>query len=119
MHSIWFAGEISPIGEELRLCSFSYFYNIAHISAPTVKLTYEKQTLIMRLLHTTSLNINEFYGNSIPPYAILSHRWENEEVSFQDLRGDKAAKMAGYGKIRGCCAQAANDGWEYAVGLFI
>jgi hypothetical protein len=69
----------------------------------------------MRLLHTTRLELEEFYGSNIPPYAILSHRWENEEVSFQDLQQGKAVGKAGYGKILGCCAQAVKDGWEYAV----
>lgn len=40
----------------------------------------------MRLLNTTSLTLHEFFGNSIPSYAILSHRWEDEEVTFQDLQ---------------------------------
>ncbi|KAI8282315.1 hypothetical protein K4K60_003645 [Colletotrichum sp. SAR11_57] len=33
----------------------------------------------MRLLHTTTLDLNEFIGD-VPPYAILSHTWENDEA---------------------------------------
>ncbi|KAK4934916.1 hypothetical protein LTR10_023926 [Elasticomyces elasticus] len=40
----------------------------------------------MRLLHTTELVLKEFFDNSIPnDYAILSHRWEEEEMSLQDF----------------------------------
>ena len=66
----------------------------------------------MRLLHTSSLELKEFYG-SIPPYAILSHTWESEEVSYQDLPQEYAREKKGYLKIRSCCDQAANDGFEY------
>ncbi len=37
---------------------------------------------IMRLIHTSKLELHEFFGDAIPPYAILSHYWEDEEVSF-------------------------------------
>jgi hypothetical protein len=48
-------------------------------------------------------------------YAILSHTWGAEEVSFQDLRGPRGIiqDFAGYKKIRRCCAQAASDGFKY------
>jgi hypothetical protein len=68
----------------------------------------------MRLLDTSTIKLHEFHGNAIPEYAILSHRWETEEVSFQNLRNGSAAYMTGYQKIKQCCAQAALDGCEYA-----
>ena len=68
----------------------------------------------MRLLNTFTLSLREFVGDNIPSYAILSHRWEGEEVTFQDLQSGKGPEMAGYSKIRGCCAQAALDGFDYA-----
>ena len=42
----------------------------------------------MYLLDTSTLKLHYFIGKkNIPPYAILSHRWEEEEeVSFKDLR---------------------------------
>ena len=39
----------------------------------------------MRLLHTTRLTLEEFFDNKISPYAILSHRWEADELSLQDF----------------------------------
>ncbi|KAL2071100.1 hypothetical protein VTL71DRAFT_12335 [Oculimacula yallundae] len=68
----------------------------------------------MRLLNTTTIELEEYIGESIPSYAILSHRWEGEEVTFQDLREGRGENMAGYSKITGCCRQAKIDGWGYA-----
>lgn len=70
---------------------------------------------IMRLLHTTTFKLHEFFGNQIPYYAILSHRWGIDEVTFQDLQQGGGRSMAGWAKIAGCCAQARKEGWKYAV----
>ncbi|KAF4635701.1 hypothetical protein G7Y89_g2394 [Cudoniella acicularis] len=66
----------------------------------------------MRLLHARTRTLQDFYGRDIPPYTILSHRWEGEEVTFQDLRdgwedGEQIGR--GYEKIQGCCARAMMD----------
>jgi hypothetical protein len=71
----------------------------------------------MRLLNTSTLALEEHIGDSIPRYAILSHRWENGEVTFQDLQNGRGPELAGYSKITGCCAQADEDGWKYAVSV--
>lgn len=48
-------------------------------------------------------------------YAILSHTWGKEEVSFQDIGNlAKAVTMRGYRKIHFTCQQALQDGIEYA-----
>ncbi|KAM7187328.1 HET domain containing protein, partial [Rhypophila sp. PSN 637] len=67
----------------------------------------------MRLLHTQSLSLSEFYGDDIPPYAILSHRWGQEEVTFDDLTKGLAPTRQGFAKLQGFCRQAAADGFEY------
>ena len=43
----------------------------------------------MRLLNTTMLTLHSFFDEDIPPYAILSHRWDEEEVLFQDLQSGR------------------------------
>ena len=68
----------------------------------------------MRLLHTSTLKLEEFIGSNIPPYAILSHTWGIEEVSFQDMQGSGAMEKVGYEKISRCCEKAATGGFEYA-----
>ncbi|KAE9368971.1 HET-domain-containing protein [Stipitochalara longipes BDJ] len=67
----------------------------------------------MRLLHTTTLELHEFFGSQTPYYAILSHRWGDGEVTFQDMKTPGRVHMNGWSKITGCCAQARSDGWEY------
>ena len=67
----------------------------------------------MRLLHTLSLTLHEFHGDSIPQYAILSHTWEDEEVSFHDLQSGQCKIMKGYTKIKNCCAHAASENWTF------
>ncbi|KAF8854399.1 HET-domain-containing protein, partial [Acephala macrosclerotiorum] len=70
----------------------------------------------MRLLDTKTLKLHSFLSNSrghIPDYAILSHRWDNKEVSFQNLESGRGKSTEGYIKIEACCAQARPDGWEY------
>lgn len=46
----------------------------------------------MRLLNTTTHDFREFFDGQIPPYAILSHRWGDDEVSFQEF---EASMMTG------------------------
>src|SRR5436190_3157920 len=67
----------------------------------------------MRLLHTLSLTLHEFLEGSIPQYAILSHMWMDEEVSFQDLQSDRCQNMMGFTKIENCCAYTALDNWSF------
>lgn len=67
----------------------------------------------MRLLHTTRIEVVEFVG-PCPSYAILSHRWEEEEVTLRDLQPDGRAKqMKGYAKIQNSCGLAARKGFQY------
>ena len=71
----------------------------------------------MRLLHTSTITLCEFYDDAIPPYAILSHTWGQAEVSFQDLQAGGAEEQLyaseGYVKIKACCALAASQGHKY------
>lgn len=67
----------------------------------------------MRLLNTSTLKLHDFHNKRIPPYAILSHTWGDEEVMFQDW-GEPSFKLrSGYAKITSCCALTLSDGWEY------
>jgi hypothetical protein len=69
----------------------------------------------MWLLNTATLELKDFVGVGIPPYAILSHTWGDNEVTFRDMRKDrKAAKgKAGYTKVQKCCEKALQDGHQY------
>ncbi|KAK0653132.1 ankyrin repeat-containing domain protein [Cercophora newfieldiana] len=68
----------------------------------------------MHLLNTSSLKLEYFDHHNVPPYAILSHRWEAEEVTFQDVQVGDAHNKAGYKKLEGTCSLAKSHGFEYA-----
>ncbi|KAI1167614.1 heterokaryon incompatibility protein-domain-containing protein [Nemania serpens] len=72
----------------------------------------------MRLLNTTEsdsgiFTIEEFSGHEVQPYAILSHTWGEDEVSFQDMRSADAVNKKGYEKIKNCCSLAKANGYGY------
>lgn len=57
----------------------------------------------------------EFIGDNIPQYAILSHTWGEaaDEVSFKDMVDGTAQDKRGYKKIRFCGEQAKRDSLRY------
>ena len=71
----------------------------------------------MRLLKYTDdgeFSLIEVFEGDIPRrYAILSHRWEAEEVTLKDLIDGTGKNTAGYGKIHFCGEQARRDGLQY------
>ncbi|KAL7792477.1 ankyrin repeat-containing domain protein [Trichoderma ceciliae] len=72
----------------------------------------------MRLLHTKELEVGgfelkEFGEQNMPRYAILSHTWGEEEVTFQDMTLGRFANKKGYDKIRRCCSLARTNGYDY------
>jgi mannosyltransferase OCH1-like enzyme len=67
----------------------------------------------MRLLNATSMKLEEFFDDSLPPYAILSHRWQDDEVSFQDIQTNSAQQKARYAKLKLCCDQTLSEGLQY------
>lgn len=69
----------------------------------------------MRLLNTTTLKVKEFVSER-PKYAILSHTWGSEEIVLQDTEAKDEAPSsvkAGWKKIRGACALALGDGFDW------
>lgn len=88
----------------------------------------------MRLISTSTFNLESFDEKDLPRYAILSHRWEDEEITLQELQQKdttillNSTKMQvvngkplysfqnikkGFLKILGCVLQAEKDGIWY------
>ncbi|KAM7183190.1 NACHT domain containing protein [Rhypophila sp. PSN 637] len=70
----------------------------------------------MRLLErddTGEFRLTDVPNNKVPPYAILSHTWGDEEVLFSDLKNGTAKDKAGYVKIQFCGDQAERDGVNF------
>ncbi|KAH0437643.1 het domain containing protein [Colletotrichum camelliae] len=77
----------------------------------------------MRLIHTTTLHLEEFFESERPKYAILSHTWGQDEVGFQEWlewqNGDATQRTrteakSGFQKIKNTCRVAREQGVEYA-----
>ncbi|KAM0329294.1 hypothetical protein ACHAQA_004599 [Verticillium albo-atrum] len=68
----------------------------------------------MWLLSTTDLTLHCFLG-SVPSYSILSHTWEDEEVTHQEMLNptDEVRRKAGYRKISACAARSLDMGYKY------
>ncbi|KAK4213725.1 HET-domain-containing protein [Rhypophila decipiens] len=67
-----------------------------------------------RLLHVKTRQFKEFIGHTVPPYAILSHTWGPNELTFKDVQGLAISDtFPNDSKIDGCCARAHQDGYEY------
>ncbi|KAB5545471.1 heterokaryon incompatibility protein-domain-containing protein [Coniochaeta sp. 2T2.1] len=64
----------------------------------------------MRLVNTRTLELVDFIGDmgTCPRYAILSHTWSDDEVTYQDMTTDREAATLekGYSKIVAACRQA-------------
>ncbi|KAI4151107.1 MAG: hypothetical protein L6R39_002118 [Caloplaca ligustica] len=67
----------------------------------------------MRLIRTATLELEEFIDDEIPNYAILSHTWGREEVSFADFDKPESRQKAGYGKIVQCCSLARSRDHDF------
>ncbi|KAH8650236.1 heterokaryon incompatibility protein-domain-containing protein [Tricladium varicosporioides] len=74
----------------------------------------------MRLLSVSddgSFVQERFAKDSIPPYAILSHRWsthEDDETTFKEIaEGIYNNEKPGYKKLQFCSARAKVDGLRY------
>lgn len=68
----------------------------------------------MRLINIETMTLVDFPGRP-PPYAILSHRWEEEEVTYRDFQDEKIREtQQGFKKIRYTCEQAKRDVLGYA-----
>ncbi len=86
----------------------------------------------MRLINAGEMKLHEFLSDeSTPKYAILSHTWENQEVSYLDflyltsdvpyaagsivqaLLRSPSRDSAGYQIIEACCRLARSRGIDW------
>jgi hypothetical protein len=78
----------------------------------------------MRLINVRNYHLETFLGSNIPPYAILSHTWGHNEITFEQMPLQVPSAVAdtnpeedlegGYMKIIYACKQALSDGLNYA-----
>ncbi|RMZ43851.1 hypothetical protein CA14_004034 [Aspergillus flavus] len=70
----------------------------------------------MRLINVQTFALEEFFNEQVPPYAILSHTWGNDEdeVSFRDITERNTGDASWPVKFKGCCERAEKDGFTHA-----
>lgn len=76
-------------------------------------LTNQTSGLRLLVVDSRPLTMETFTNQDEPDYAILSHTWNINEVSFQDILLGKAPDRRGYQKIKNCCEKAARHGLKY------
>ncbi|KAI4941393.1 hypothetical protein J4E86_010425 [Alternaria arbusti] len=62
------------------------------------------------------ISFSEFVGSNVPPYAILSHRWREQEVLYDDMAATNrsvARSKKGYAKLEMTCRLALEHGLSY------
>ncbi|PKK53974.1 hypothetical protein CI102_1159 [Trichoderma harzianum] len=68
----------------------------------------------IRLINTRTLEFT-WFPKLPPPYAILSHTWGPEEVTFADLTNPSTrATRSDFAKIKQTCEKALKGGFSYA-----
>ncbi|KAI0107467.1 HET domain-containing protein [Nemania sp. FL0031] len=68
----------------------------------------------MWLINIESMKLEEFTPPHLPVYAILSHTWEEEEITFQEFANrELAEKKACFQKIKKTCKLAATRSISY------
>ena len=72
----------------------------------------------MRLINVKTICLEEFLDDQLPKYAIVSHTWSTDEVSYEDIHsvGDSRGgqnKHPRWEKIKFACDQAKQDGLHY------
>lgn len=67
----------------------------------------------MWLIDTETLQLKQVSDETVHPFAILSHTWEGEEVTFQDMQNlDAIAHKSGFSKISKTC-RIARRSYKY------
>ena len=70
--------------------------------------------VIMHLVNTRTRELHTFIdAESAPRYAILSHRWGAQEVSYKDFRKRRMRGTEGYRKIMDSCRFARAHGVDW------
>lgn len=70
----------------------------------------------MRLINVASLEIEQYYGDKVPEYAILSHTWGNQEVTLQEWarrHEPGISTKSGYQKIISACKLAEANKYNH------
>src|SRR5690349_16226578 len=93
--------------------------NVRYLANPPKTQLADLKIITMRLLNIEDMALELFPDPpdaSIPDYAILSHRWGAEEITFEDMRdptAEEVRRKLGWKKIKQSCRLATDVGFKY------
>ncbi|KAK5736155.1 hypothetical protein LTR17_007677 [Elasticomyces elasticus] len=68
----------------------------------------------MWLINARTYKLESFIGSTVPPYAILSHTWSDDELTFQDMKNPSVVwERSSFAKVRLTCQQALIHDLKY------
>lgn len=67
----------------------------------------------MWLVNTHTLHLEQVASPKEYEYAILSHRWEQDEIVFEDMKDLSSSSKVGLKKIIACCELASSLNFRY------
>ena len=67
----------------------------------------------MRLLSVETLKLEEYFGETVPKYALLSHCWGPKEIDFRDVNLLQSSRIWALRKIGGAIARCRTDRISY------
>ncbi|KAK3312559.1 heterokaryon incompatibility protein-domain-containing protein, partial [Apodospora peruviana] len=71
----------------------------------------------MHLIDVDTFELREFTPVNLPRYAILSHTWGDDEVTFQDMKSARSSQTnskKGFQKLRYTCEEAKRQDFQWA-----
>ena len=69
----------------------------------------------MRLINTLRLQIEDFWSDNVPRYAILSHTWASGELPLRGFVVSEHHSKIAFPKIKASCALAYKEALEYML----
>jgi hypothetical protein len=91
----------------LQIVSTSIFAVSRYFSPDLVR-----KVRLLKYNNDDKLSLTQFFDD-IPQYAILSHTWGPDEVTYRDMMEGSGKDKTGFNKIRYCGEQAKLDGLQY------
>lgn len=67
-----------------------------------------------RLINTRTLELNDFFGDPLPPYATLFNCWGPGELTYSDVKAAKLQSGDGLQKILDFCRLCRDLGLDLA-----
>lgn len=103
--SMWQACDLQSLCKVCcsRICRVKSWYKAQNCLYPSITTFLEDDLGIplpsMRLINCATIQVEKFSPSKIPQYAIILHRWEDDEIGFQEMENCTAATKLKKGSL--------------------